>query len=91
MLNENSRIVLKEGLEVVDLAGEKAMMDFDTGKYYLLKGAANELWELIGNEITVKELIDALMAEFEVDRETCFKDTVRFLSQLNEIRFLIAA
>jgi len=88
MLGENSLIVLKDGLEVVDLAGEKAMMDFATGKYYLLKGAANELWELIENEISVKELVDSLITEFEVERETCFKDTVAFLNQLHEIGFL---
>ena len=88
MLEWNSLIVLTKTLEVVDLAGEKAMIDFETGKYYLLKGAANDIWEHINNEISVKELIDMLLENFDIDRETCFQNTVTFLGQLHKIGFL---
>ena len=88
MLEKNSKIVLAKELEVVDLAGEKAMIDFDTGKYYLLKGAANEIWEHIKSEISILDLVDTLMEDFEIERETCFRNTVTFLEQLHKVGFL---
>ena len=88
MVSELSKVVLTKSLELVDLAGEKAMIDFETGKYYLLKGAANDIWERIQTEITVKELVDSLVEGYEVDRETCLQSAVAFLNQLEGNGFL---
>ena len=43
MMNDNTIVHLVKHLDVTDLAGEKVMIDFATGKYFLLKGSANEI------------------------------------------------
>ena len=40
-------IKLIKNLEVTCLNDEKAMVDFETGKYFLLKGSANDIWDYI--------------------------------------------
>ena len=40
-------IQLKKKLNVTDLSGEKVMVDFDSGKYFMIKGAGNDIWNLI--------------------------------------------
>ena len=41
MMNDNTIVHLVKHLDVTDLAGEKVMIDFATGKYFLLKGSAS--------------------------------------------------
>lgn len=38
-MEKNEIIKLKKQLNVTDLAGEKVMIDFESGKYFLIKGA----------------------------------------------------
>ena len=35
-------ISMKKQLNVTDLSGEKVMIDFETGKYYMVKGTGND-------------------------------------------------
>ena len=51
------------------------------------------LWERLQSECTEEELVEALLAEYEVDRETADRDTARadvrdFLGQLREVDIL---
>lgn len=88
MITEQTRIILTKKLDVSDLAGEKVMADFETGKYYMLKGAANDIWEHIQSDITVGELKDRLLRIYDVDEATCLQGIVTFLEQLHQNGFL---
>ena len=57
-------IQLKKKLNVTDLSGEKVMVDFDSGKYFMIKGAGNDIWNLIQTEITVGDIIKRLMEDY---------------------------
>ncbi|MDO5521630.1 MAG: PqqD family peptide modification chaperone, partial [bacterium] len=67
-LTMTSKITLIKELDVTDLAGEKVMIDFSTGKYFLLKGVANDIWDYIQSPITVGEIVDKLLSQYEVDK-----------------------
>ena len=84
----NTVIKLKKNISTADLDGEKVMIDFETGKYYMLKGTGNDIWDLIQNEITVGEIIDKLMEDYEVTREQCSESVVGFLTKLKEREFI---
>ena len=42
------------------------------------------LWELVEKPVKVSDLIDSLLDLFDVDRETCEKDVLKFLNELNK-------
>lgn len=86
-MNGNTKINMIKELEVTDLSGEKVMIDFSTGKYFMLKGAANDIWDNLKDGITVDEIIDELMKIYEVDRETCRESVVAFVDQLVNYEF----
>lgn len=90
MITKETVIHLEKNLDVTDLSGEKVMIDFETGKYFLLKGSANEIWEYLEQDITVGEIVDKLMTVYEVDRETCEASAIEFLTQLEENGFIVA-
>lgn len=86
---EKSTVVkLTKQLNVTDLSGEKVMVDFESGKYFLIKGVGNDIWDMIQNEITVGEIVDKLLAEYDVTREVCEKSVDDFLGKLKEMDFI---
>jgi hypothetical protein len=73
---------------VTDLAGEKVMIDFELGKYFMLTGAANEIWDLLEDGMELGELVDELLEIFEVDRQICLSSTAEFLESLQKVGFI---
>lgn len=90
MLNTNTGVHLIKKLDATDLSGEKAMIDFSTGKYFLLKGAANEIWDfMVANaDTTVEAIKNELLQIYEVDEETCLSSIYEFLDQLKANEFV---
>ena len=89
MITNHTVIHLEKNPDVTDLSGEKVMIDFETGKYFLLRGSANEIWEYIEQDITVEEIVQKLLTIYEVDRETCEKSVIQFLTKLEENGFIV--
>ena len=87
-MDKNTKIVLKKKLNVTDLSGEKVMVDFDNGKYFLIKGVGNDIWEMIQNEITPNEIIEKLLSEYDVSREECEKSVMEFLEKMEGYNFI---
>lgn len=87
-MDKNRKIVIKKKLNVTDLAGEKVMVDFECGKYFLIKGVGNDIWDLLQEEITPEEIIEKLLAEYEVSREDCEKEVMAFLDKMEELKFI---
>ena len=82
--------VIKQIEEIVasDIDGETVMMSVENGKYYGLDDIGSRIWELIERPIRISDLIDRLLERFDVDRETCEKDVVKFLNELNDDRIV---
>ncbi|WP_035773435.1 lasso peptide biosynthesis PqqD family chaperone [Butyrivibrio sp. VCD2006] len=87
-INRGDIIKLKKNLNVTDLSGEKVMIDFESGKYFMIKGSGNDIWDLIQEEITVGDIIKKLLEEYDVSEEECEKSVDEFLTKLKEYEFI---
>lgn len=76
--------VLKK-LNVTDLSGEKVMVDFEQGKYFMIKGVGNDIWDMLADDIAVEQIIQNLLAEYDVSEEVCEQEVLKFLNSLEEI------
>jgi hypothetical protein len=74
--------------EVTELDGEKVMIDFDSGKYFMIKGVGNDIWEMIADDVKVSDIVEKLLSEYEVEREVCEKEVESFIRQLEEYKFI---
>lgn len=74
--------------DIIDMAGEKAMIDLESGNYFVLTGAANDIWDEMKDGIRVDAIEDALMRVYEVDAETCRAAVREFLSKLESFGFI---
>lgn len=88
MMNDNTIVHLVKHLDVTDLAGEKVMIDFATGKYFLLKGSANEIWDMLDQDVTISEIRNSLMNIYDVDEPTCTAFIHSFLQQMEQNGFI---
>jgi phosphoribosylformylglycinamidine (FGAM) synthase PurS component len=64
------------------LAEEAVILDLKSGKYYGLNPVGASIWSLIQQPITVAQIKAALLAEYEVDAETCEQDLQTLLQDL---------
>ena len=81
----NLDTVINKNLEIddTDLDGEKVMMNLDKGEYFMMNEVGSRIWEIISEPINVKDIINTLRNEYEVDEETCKDTVIEFLGRLN--------
>lgn len=87
-MEKNAVIKMKKQLNVTDLAGEKVMIDFASGKYFLIKGAGNDIWDMLQEEITPAQIVDRLLKIYEVSHEECEESVMKFLEQMKGNGFI---
>ncbi|MGD1925894.1 MAG: PqqD family peptide modification chaperone [Paracoccaceae bacterium] len=76
--------VVGRGSEHVETrVGTKTMMmSVDQGKYYSVDASANRVWELLDQPRAVRALVDQLLHEYDVDRDTCQAQVLSFVRDL---------
>jgi hypothetical protein len=65
-----------------DLEGDAAVLNLKTGVYYGLDDIGASLWRMLNEPRRVHELVDALLGEYDVDREECQRDVIALLGEL---------
>jgi hypothetical protein len=78
------RFVQNKSIIQSNIADEVVMLDVDSGFYFGLNSVGSIIWSHLKEPISLQELIDKLMNQFDVDPYTCEKETVEFLMQLLE-------
>ncbi len=65
-----------------ELDRETVLMSIDAGAYYGMGGTARSIWEKLAAPIAFAVLVDELVTEYEVERETCAAEIEGFLAEL---------
>ena len=86
----NLDTIINKNLEIddTDLDGEKVMMNLDKGQYFMMNEVGSRIWEIISEPINVKDIIETLRSEYEVDEETCKCTVIDFLTGLNHAKLI---
>lgn len=90
-MERTATIKILKQLNVTDLSGEKVMVDFEQGKYFMIKGVGNDIWDMLENGITVEQIVQKLLAEYDVTEEVCVGETLKFLESLADIGIICEA
>ncbi len=65
-----------------DLAGEAVILNVKAGVYYGLNSLGNRVWELMEEPVSVREIRDAILNQYDVDQALCEKDLLDLLQDL---------
>jgi coenzyme PQQ biosynthesis protein PqqD len=64
------------------IGDEAVLLSAEDSSVHSLDAVGTRIWELCDGEKTVSEIVDQVVSEFEVDRETAEKDVVEFIEEL---------
>jgi len=81
----------KEGLLVSEVGNEIVMMDIESGNYIGLNETGKAIWALLEQPVQVADLINTLVAEYDISHEICSADTLAYLNKMAEQKILITA
>ena len=65
-----------------DLAEEEVILNIKNGVYYGLDDIGALIWKLVQPGITVNQVVNTVISEYDVDREKCAKDMIDFFTNL---------
>ena len=82
-LSLDSVIVASKGQVSSSLGNEAAILDTFRGVYYGLNPVGTRVWNLLQAPVTVAELRDSLLREYEVEPARCEADLFELLSRLH--------
>ena len=71
LITTDALVVQSEGFLVSDMDGEKVMLSIENGKYYNLGRIGGRIWELISSPVTISNMVDQLVMEYEIEPELC--------------------
>ncbi len=69
--------------------GEVVLLNLDNNEYYSMDEVGSDIWKILDKAHTLDEIISRLQEIYDVDRETCMKDSLKFLKQLEEKKIII--
>lgn len=79
---ETSRYAVPDEVLTAHLEGEAVLLHMDTKNYFRLNATAALLWKGLERGHDREQLLDGLLAEFEVDRPTASAELDRLLAEL---------
>jgi hypothetical protein len=83
LIDVNTIIRKNINIDDSEIDGEKVMMDIERGQYYMLNDVASRIWTIIEDDICIKDVINLLLKEYDINEETCTKSVLEFLNKLN--------
>lgn len=84
-ISEFSIIVAAKDQVSCDLAGETAILNLKDGIYYGLNPVGARIWDLIRTPMTMSEIRDTLLREYDVDPVRCERDLLELVQKLADV------
>lgn len=81
MLDSSIVVAIQEQISS-DLAGEAVILNLKSGVYFGLNEVGARIWTLIQQPQSLRDLRDALLAEYDVAPEVCDRDLLQLIQEL---------
>jgi hypothetical protein len=82
----NSRSVVHENLE-----GEVILIHLETGIYYSFNGVGADIWAMIGNGLSIQQIVNKLLSRYHQTTEKIEPSVEQFVQELqNELLVVLA-
>jgi hypothetical protein len=81
-LTLNSVITHYSAIISSEIDNESMLLHMENNNYYRIPATANRVWSMLVEPISIAEIIETLLAEYNVTREQCEKDVFNFLNDL---------
>jgi hypothetical protein len=77
-----------ENILFSEIDQDKVMIDIERGAYFGMNPVAGDIWEMLQNPLTPQQVIENLLAAYEVEPETCQKETMQVLQRMVRLKLV---
>jgi hypothetical protein len=91
MLNRGDRVIMRDGVMFNRVGDEIVILDLDSGTYFGLDAVGSRLWALIAGNHTVGEVLETMLAEYDVAAEELDRDVFQLLGELEEKKLIVVS
>lgn len=70
------------------IGGETIVLDLPNSQYFAVTGVGSRVFELLGEERSLTDLVAAVIAEYDVDEATARSDVEAFVDRLRQAQLL---
>lgn len=88
LLNPNSRIKVSEDQVSSYVAGEAVILNLKTGTYHSLNPVGARIWQLIQEPQMMRDIINTIVTEYDVELSVCERDLQELLTQLESAQLI---
>jgi coenzyme PQQ synthesis protein D (PqqD) len=78
----SATVVASADIAASEFGDELVVLDLRDGVYYGLEDVGARVWRLVQRPVSVLELREALVAEYEVDQDRCERDVLTLVGEL---------
>ena len=79
----NKHITAGNGVVYAELDNEAVLLNVTTGMYFGLDAIGTRIWALVVSGTSHEQIVEALLAGYDVPRDVLESDVTEFLSDLN--------
>lgn len=83
-MNLDDRAAIPPEVLVRELGEETVILDLASGTYFGLDEAGTRIWQLLQQGLTLREVCDTMLAEFEVAPQDIERDVLDLASELRD-------
>lgn len=81
-LSPDSVVVVSKDQMASDVAGETVILGLTAGRYYGLDAVGARVWQLIQAPVTVSDVRNTIVAEYDVEPRRCEADLLGLLQKM---------
>lgn len=82
---------LKQDILSSQIGDEIVLLDVASGKYFKMDEIGSTIWEYLKKPMSIEDLVQTLMTEYEVEIERCTSDVSDFIDKLKINEFLVVS
>jgi hypothetical protein len=83
-ITESALVSTTDRQVACSVAGETIILQLREGVYYGLNSVGSCIWRTVQGSCSVAQIVDAVLAEFDVSREQCLADLRELLAELTK-------
>ena len=68
---------------------EMVLLNIERGAYFAMELVAKRIWDLLAEPRRVADLCEALLTRFAVDRDTCQRELLHFLTEMHQGELIV--
>lgn len=81
---KNCKVTIPEELVYQELDGEMVLLNMQSGQYFGIDEIGSKIWALLEEKVMPVDIVQRLVAEYEVSEKVCQQQVAAFLDELEK-------